>query len=158
MIGRRLLLGAGLAALMGGCALSGPPAPTASQRPPSPTVRATAAAVVDCGVSDLGPGITYDLTGRECVWNAYSAGTPTRWIVTKYTTEGAPIRESFAFESGVVLMTRDMSADAFSGPADRRLWSWRCSAMVKRPFVTDPQHYSFELTNCTGDFEPAYFP
>jgi hypothetical protein len=156
-MGMRLLVAAGLAAFIVGCAQSGPPTPTASAQS-SPTVRATVAAVVDCGVSDLGPGITYDLTGRQCVWNAYSAGTPTRWIVTKYTTEGAPTPESLNFDGGVLLMTRDMSADGFSSPADRRLWSWRCTTMIKRPFVTDPQRYSFELSGCTGEIAQAVFP
>jgi hypothetical protein len=115
-------------------------------------------ALVDCGVSDLGPSMAYNASDRACVWNAYSAGTPTRWIVTAYTQEGAPVRETLRYEGDVVLMTRDLSADGFSSPADRRLWSWRCSAMTKRPFVTDPQRYSFELTGCTGEVAQAVFP
>jgi hypothetical protein len=153
----RLLMAAALAAFIAGCAQSGPPTPTASAQP-SPTVRATVAALVDCGVTDLGPSIAYAATERECVWNAYAAGIPTRWIVTEYTTEGAPTRESLSFEGGVLLMTRDMSADGFSSPADRRLWSWRCGAMTKRAFVTDPQRYAFELTGCTGELAQAIFP
>ncbi len=148
---------AGLVALIAGCAQSGPPAPTASAQP-SPTVRPTVAALVDCGVSDLGPSMAYAATERECVWNAYAAGIPTRWIVTEYTQEGAPVRATLNFEGGVLLMTRDMTADSFSSPADRRLWSWRCSAMTKRAFVTDPQRYSFELTGCTAELAQAIFP
>jgi hypothetical protein len=102
--------------------------------------------------------MAYSASDRACVWNAYSADTPTRWIVTAYTTEGAPVRETLRYEGGVVLMTRDLSADGFSSPADRRLWSWRCSAMTKRPFVTDPQRYSFELTGCSGEVAQAVFP
>lgn len=160
----RLLVIGGLAALITSCAQSGPPAPTVSAQPSS-TLRATAA-FVDCGASDLGPGITYDQTGRECVWNAYSAGTPTRWIVTAYTQEGAPVRETLRYEGGVLLMTRDLTADGFSSPSDRRIWSWRCAAMTKRPYTnttrpygTDSQvPYSFELTSCTGEVAQAVFP
>jgi hypothetical protein len=148
---RLLIAAVGLTALLAACAQSGPPAPSAQ---PSPT----AAAVVDCGVSNSGPGITYDAVGRQCVWSAYASGSPTRWVITSYTTEGAPIRTTLTFESGVLLMTRDMTADGFSSPADRRLWSWRCSTMTKRPFVTDPQHYSFELAGCTGEVARAVFP
>ena len=152
----RLLLITGLAALVASCAQSGPPVPTASDRP-NPTARATVA-VVDCGVSDLGPSMAYNASERQCVWTAYSAGTPTRWIVTAYTTEGAPVRETLSFDGGVLLMTRELSADGFSSPADRRLWSWRCGAMTQRPFVTDRLRYSFELTDCTGEVAQAVFP
>jgi len=102
--------------------------------------------------------MTYNSTDRQCVWNAYSAGTPTRWIVTEYTQEGAPIRATLNFAGGVVLVTRDMSADTFSSPANRRVWSWRCSSMAKRPWASDPQRYSFDLTSCTGDSGQAIFP
>ena len=81
-----------------------------------------------------------------------------RWVVTMYTKEGAPVREALTFDGGVLLATRDLSADGFSSPADRRLWSWRCTAMTKRPFVTDPRYYSFELTGCSGDGPQVGFP
>ncbi len=152
----RPLWAVGFAGLMIGCTL--PPDLTASN-PPSPTVRlAPVAAVVDCGVSDLRPPATYDAVGVQCVWNAYSAGTPTRWVVTSYTQEGAPIRGTISFEGGVVLMTRDLSADSFSNQLDRRIWTWRCGAMAQRPFVTDPRRFSLELGKCTGDGAAAVFP
>ena len=152
-----MLTGVGLAVLIGGCAQSTTPPVTSVQL--SQTLRATVAAVVDCGVTDLGPSMTNTAAAeRQCVWNAYSAGIPTRWTVTEYTQEGDPVRATLNVEGGVVLMTRDLSADRFSSPADRRLWSWRCSAMTKRPFATDPRRYSFELSGCTGEVAQAIFP
>jgi len=115
-------------------------------------------AVVDCGVSDPRPPSTYPASGMECVWKAYAARTPVRWAVTQYTTEGAPVPSTIVFDGAAVLVTRDLSLDGFSGTADRRLWSWRCRTMTQRPWVTDPQRYSFDLSDCTGDSAPAHFP
>ena len=152
----RLLMAAGLAPFIAGCAQSGPPTPTTLEQ--YRTVRATVAAVVDCGVSDPRPPSTYPASGMECVWKAYAARTPVRWAVTQYTTEGAPVRSTIVFDGATVLVTRDLSLDGYSATADRRLWSWRCRTMTQRPWVTDPQRYSFDLSDCTGDSSPAHFP
>ena len=116
------------------------------------------AAVVDCGVSDPQPPSIYPASGMECVWKAYAARTPVRWAVTQHTTEGAPVPSTIVFDGATVLVTRDLSLDGFSGTPDRRLWSWRCRTMTQRPWVTDPQRYSFDLSDCTGDSVPAHFP
>ena len=112
----------------------------------------------DCGVSDPRPPATYPASGMECVWKAYAARLPVRWAVTPYTTEGAPIPSTIAFDGATVLVTRDLSLDGFTNIADRRLQSWRCRAMTQRPWVTDPQRYSFELSDCTGESAEAHFP
>ena len=154
----KLFIAAGLAMLVAGCTLSGPPTPTASVGPTASPRIGTVAAVVDCGVSDARPPAIYPASGMECVWKAYVARTPVRWAVTQYTTEGAPVPSTIAFDGAIVLVTRDRSLDGFSGTADRRLWSWRCRTMTQRPWATDAQRYVFELSDCTGDFAPAYFP
>jgi len=80
---------------------------------------------IDCGLAVESVNAPYDLEGRECVWNAYSSGTPVRWQVTSITIEGDPIRQTLKFDRvlGVVVF-RDMSADRFSGQANRRVWTW----------------------------------
>jgi len=114
---------------------------------------------IDCGLAVESVNAPYDLEGRECVWNAYSSGTPVRWQVTSITIEGDPIRQTLKFDRvlGVVVF-RDMSADRFSGQANRRVWTWRCSTMAKAIWATDPSWYSFNLTSCTGDGPTTSFP
>lgn len=155
---RRFLLAVGWVMLAAGCTLSGPPVPSASVVPTASAHLGTLAAVVDCGVSDPRPPSIYPASGMECVWKAYAARMPVRWAVTQYTEEGAPVPSTIVFDGAAVLVTRDLSLDGFSGTADRRLWSWRCRTMTQRPWVTDPQRYSFDLGDCTGDSAPAHFP
>ena len=148
----------GVAVLIAGCTLSGPPGPELTSRA-TPTVRvANPASVVDCGLSDLRPPAGYDASARQCLWTAYSAGMPAHWVATKYTTEGAPIPETISFDGAVVLVTRDLSLDGFSSAQDRRLWTWRCGTMIKLPWVSDPDRFSFGLSNCLGESADAGFP
>lgn len=153
-MGVRLLFVTVVAALLVACAPENS-VPTVSALPSATTRAATA--TVTCGPSDL-PNLTYDASAQACVWDAYSTGTPLRWSATMYTTEGAAVPETLHFEGGVLVVTRDMTADGFTNPVDRRVWSWRCTAMTKRPFVTDPQRYAFELTGCMGEFASPNFP
>ena len=53
---------------------------------------------IDCGLAVESVNAPYDVEGRECVWNAYSSGTPVRWQVTSITIEGDPIRPTQATE------------------------------------------------------------
>lgn len=139
-----------------GCT-SATPTPTSTEAP-SQTPQAPAGAVVNCGSSDLRPPSEYDSVALACVWNAYSARTPARWSVTRYTTGGAPIPETLRYEGGVILLTRDMTADPLSRQPDRRLLFWRCSTMTKRPYVSDSQKYFFDLAGCSGDGSATAFP
>jgi hypothetical protein len=121
--------------------------------------RAVAAPPVDCGSSTQGPGGDYDAVGRSCVWDAYSSGKAVRWSVRSYTIEGDPIPGTLRFDPSVgIEVTRDVTADNFSAPADRRMWTWRCGKMTRMTWVTDPSRYSFELTGCTGDGPSTGFP
>lgn len=114
---------------------------------------------IDCGTTNEGLSSTYDSAARDCVWSAYSSGTAVQWHVTGTTIEGAPTPQSLRFDSVLgVVITRDVSADTFSAPGDRRMWTWRCTKMTKLPWVTEPSRYSFELTNCTGDGPTTIFP
>ena len=112
----------------------------------------------DCGRSEELPPTSYDVSARDCVWVAYSSGTPARWSVKLWTQEGDPVRATLTAQTGFIVATRDMTADRFSAPPDRRLWVWQCRAMSKRPWVTDPARYFFELTGCSGDGPTALFP
>lgn len=156
------VLGIALSLALLSCAPSGP-APSAVERSGPTSVDATAStatpvSAVDCGLSDLRPPADHDAAALDCFWKAYSAGHPVRWSVVKYTQEGAPIPSTLTFGGGVLIVTRDLSKDEFSSPADRRVWAWRCAALRQRPWVTDPQRYSFELSNCTGDGPRTAFP
>jgi len=93
------------------------------------------------------------------VWSAYSSGAAVQWHLTSTTIEGAPIPQTLRFDSVLgVVVTRDVRADTFSAPADRRMWTWRCGKMSKMPSVSDPSRYSFELSSCTGDGPTTTFP
>ena len=114
---------------------------------------------IDCGTTNQGLSSAYDSAARDCVWSAYSSGTAAQWRVTGSTIEGALIPQTLRFDSVLgVVITRDLSADTFSAPADRRKWTWRCTKMTKVPWVTDSSRYSLELTNCTGDGPMTVFP
>jgi hypothetical protein len=114
---------------------------------------------IDCGTTTQGPIAGYDPQPRECVWSAYSSGKAVRWQVRTQTIEGAPIPETLRFDTVLgVVITRDVTADTFSAPADRRKWTWRCLKMTKMPWATDPSRYSFELSTCTGDGPTTTFP
>lgn len=65
---------------------------------------------------------------------------------------------TMTFQSGVLIVTRDMSKDRYSNQPARRLWTWQCAALQQRPWVTDPQRYSFELSSCAGDGPTVIFP
>ena len=117
------------------------------------------APAIDCGTVDQGPTDAYDGAGRECVWNAYAANRPLVWKVRAITIEGDPIPSELTFEPGRgFVITRDVTADEFSAPGDRRIWTWRCAAASKQVWVTDPARYSFEFTGCQGDGATTVFP
>ena len=120
---------------------------------------AGAATPVDCGSFDQTPTDAYDRAGRECMWNAYGAQRAVIWKVRGITIEGDPIPSELAFQPGRgFVITRDVTADQFSAPADRRVWTWRCPAVAKRVWATDPTRYSFEFTGCQGDGAMTAFP
>jgi len=114
---------------------------------------------IDCGTTIEGLNAGYDGRARDCVWSAYSSGAAVQWHLTSTTIEGAPIPQTLRFDSVLgVVVTRDVRADTFSAPADRRMWTWRCGKMSKMPSVSDPSRYSFELSSCTGDGPTTTFP
>src|SRR5207245_3918297 len=54
---------------------------------------------IDCGLAVESMNAPYDVEGRECVWYAYSRGTPVRWQLKSNTIGGEPVRESFKFHA-----------------------------------------------------------
>lgn len=147
------VVGVTLAVLAAGCALWRSAAldgsSAATNSPISPT---------DCGTSDERPADPYDARGRQCFWDAFSSGIAVRWTVMSYTAEGDPVPETINSASGAVVVTRDLSSDRFSNEQDRRTWTWSCRALTRRTWVSDPERYSFELTNCDGRGSSAVFP
>jgi hypothetical protein len=120
--------------------------------------RAGAAGQVDCGRSDLGHS-TYDATAIECFWQAYSVGKAVAWQVAQVTVEGDPVPGTLTFDPAVGLVaSRDLTADKFSHPTDRRIWTWRCTTIERKPWPMDPSRVFFELAGCSGDGAAAHFP
>ena len=114
---------------------------------------------IDCGTTIEGLDGAYDSKARDCVWSAYSRGAAVQWHLTSTTIEGASIPQTLRFDTVLgVVITRDLTADTFSAPADRHRWTWRCVKMTKMPWATDPSRYSFELSYCTGDGPTTTFP
>jgi hypothetical protein len=112
----------------------------------------------DCGSTEEMPGTTYDGRGRDCLWAAWQTSAPARWAVTSRTVEGDPTPQVLIIENGLLWVRRDMTADRFSAPADRRVWRWACHYMTKQPWATDPSRFSFHLDGCWGDGVTASFP
>jgi hypothetical protein len=120
--------------------------------------RAGAAGPVDCGRSDLGHS-NYDATGIDCFWQAYSAGKAVVWRIAQVTEEGDPIPGTLSFDPTAGLVaSRDVTADKFSRPNDRRMWNWRCRTIERRPWAADPSRAFFELGGCSGDGAATNFP
>jgi hypothetical protein len=115
-------------------------------------------AEVDCGTSDLRQS-SYDAAAVDCFWRAFSTSKSVIWRVARVTIEGDPIPMTLSFDPATGLVaTRDMTADEFSSQFDRRIWTWRCTAIKRTPWATDPSRTFFELTNCTGDGAATSFP
>jgi len=114
---------------------------------------------IDCGTTEESTPPAYSASARECLWSAYSSGRAAYWNARGVTTEGDPIPSLLSFDPIRGLdVTRDVTADKFSAQADRRVWSWHCATLTKRPWVTDGSRYSFELGGCTGDGASTHFP
>ena len=108
---------------------------------------------IDCGATDERLG-SYDATGRECFWNAYTNGSAARWSLRSYTIEGDPIPTTLLFQpkGGIgLVVTRDTSGDRFGGAGNQRIFTYRCGTMTKAPHGDDISRYGFLLSNCTGD-------
>jgi len=108
---------------------------------------------IDCGASDERLG-TYDATGRECFWSAYTKGSAARWSLRTYTIEGDAIPMTLLFQpkGGIgLVVTRDTSGDRFGGGGNRRIFTYRCGTMTKTPHGDDISRYDFLLSNCGGD-------
>jgi hypothetical protein len=113
----------------------------------------------NCGTTEESTPPAYSATARECIWTAYSAGKAAYWAARGETIEGDPIPGTLSFDPARGLdVTRDVTADRYSSPSNRRVWSWHCTTMTKRVWATDALRYSFELTGCTGDGPSTTFP
>ena len=144
LLGMRLL--AVLVALLSACSSPASPLPAIRQ-------------ATDCGTFVAGPAAPYDATGTDCFWGAYQAGRAARWSVTSFTTEGDPIPATITFTPARgAVVTRDVTADNFSSPPDRRLWTYRCTTLVRRSWAIDPAKHFFELSGCAGDGPRTSFP
>src|SRR6266576_6808362 len=94
---------------------------------------------IDCGTTIEGLDVAYDSKARDCVWRAYSREAAVQWHLTSTTIEGASIPQTLRFDTVLgVVITRDLTADTFSAPADRHRWTWRCGKMAKLPSNIDP--------------------
>ena len=113
---------------------------------------------VDCGSFDAGHD-EYDQAGVDCVWSAYTAQRGLMWRVTSVTIEGDPVPATLSFEPGkAIVVTRDLSADKFTAPGSRRIFTYTCGTMTRTTWPTDPSRYYFALSACTGDGPETVFP
>lgn len=121
------------------------------------TLRASS---TDCGSARLpNASSTYDQAMLDCVWAAYTRGETARVSITMVTTEGAPVPTTLlAVPGGRSVVTRDVTADQFSSPAERVVSTYSCSTLTRRPWATNPARYAFELSNCTGPRATVSFP
>ena len=113
---------------------------------------------VDCGSTAEQPFITYDATGRDCVWDAYTRGRTVKWVATWRTMEGDPITRTLFVTSKEIQASLDNREDKHGGP-DRGVVTWRCSTIAKHPIsVGDGSRYDFYLSGCTGPNASTTFP
>ena len=115
---------------------------------------------VDCGTVRATDGSSsYDQALLDCVWAAYTRGDAARLNLTMVTQEGDPMPTTLlAVPGGRSEMTRDLTADRFSNPANRVVSAYSCTTLTRRPWATDPARYVFELSDCTGPSATASFP
>lgn len=115
---------------------------------------------LDCGTARMSnAGSPYDQALLDCVWAAYARGEAARLSITMVTTEGHLVPTALlAVPGGRSIVTRDLTADNFSSPADRVVNTYSCTALTRRPWATDPKRYVFELSDCLGPAPTATFP
>ena len=110
--------------------------------------------VMDCGSADQRLD-QFDETGRDCLWESYSAGessTTAKWKLTRSTIEGDPISYAVIVTKKAIEVSQDTSADKFGGP-NRGITTWRCSGMTKIARTADS--FTFAFSGCTGaEFPP----
>jgi hypothetical protein len=120
----------------------------------------SARATVDCGTVRATNGYPpYDQAVLDCVWSAYTRGDAARLSLINVTQEGDPVPTTLlAVPGGRSEVTRDLTADRFTNPADRVVSTYSCTTLTRRPWATDPARYVFDLSNCTGRSATVSFP
>jgi len=121
------------------------------------TLRASSS---DCGSARLSnASSTYDQAMLDCVWAAYTRGETARVSITMVTTEGDPVPTTLlAVPGGRSVVTRDLTADHFTNPAERVVSTYSCTTLTRRPWATDPGRYAFDLSDCRGPRATISFP
>ena len=106
---------------------------------------------VDCGRARVDASGRYDQALLDCVWSAYVGGSAARLEFIMTTQEGDPIPTTlYAVPGSRSEVTRDLTADRFTSPANRIVTRYACVTLAPRLWATDPSRYSFELTDCVG--------
>jgi hypothetical protein len=109
--------------------------------------------VIDCGAAEQRSD-QFDETGRDCLWESYSAGessTTAKWRLTRSTIEGDPICYAVIVTGKAIEVMQDTSPDKFGGPS-RGITAWRCSAMTK--IARTAGSFTFAFSGCTGAESP----
>lgn len=106
---------------------------------------------VDCGRARVDASGRYDQALLDCVWSAYVGGSAARLEFIMTTQEGDPIPTTLSAVPGSRSeVTRDLTADQFSSPANRIVTRYACVTLAPRLWASNPSRYSFELTDCVG--------
>lgn len=87
--------------------------------------------VADCGTEHRGHGQDRNLASRDCLLQAYAAGSRAKWASKTWTTEGDPLETRVSISgTGLIEVEVDYRADKFSAPADRIVRTYHCDGLA----------------------------
>jgi hypothetical protein len=108
-----------------------------------------------CGSEKRAQGAVALGTADRCR-NATPAAAATQLAVAAPTIEGdTVVTAALMYPSAASYVALDRSADRFSAPGDRRIWTYRCGQL---PAFTRPPGSGQIATGCTGDGAEVLIP
>lgn len=136
-----------LAVLTWRCALDPrDPAPAAGPAEATLTPTPAAAPFASCGDEVDAPDSALNLEARACLLDAASGGKRVEFNTTRSTVEGQPVYWRVRVLAwGDLEVTVDNRADEFSGPARRRVLTYRCTSLAPSPL----EEQRIEVRGCT---------
>ena len=104
-------------------------------------------AVMDCGIEKYVFGAGYDAQKRECVWSAFTAGTPAKFATVHHATEGALLTYTVVVTGrSHVEVTFENAAPGANGGT----FHYSCTSLERRPINDQPNRMSLAATECSG--------
>lgn len=96
-----------------------------------------------CGREVNVHGKGYDAAARDCLWTAYTKGTPAGLAITVHTIEGDPITYTIQVRGASALDVAIDNQDRFGARGKRRT---TCTKLTKRE--APEGRYGFTLSSC----------